>query len=248
LRYHWGAIDVAERGFRLRINFCKRGRLRFLSHLELVRALERMVRRAQLPYAVSRGYNTHMRYAPGPALPVGTSGLDEYFDVWLTEYLESGAALRRLQEVCVEGLDVIGTAYADPRAKGLQATHVHEVYEMVLEVEELSAADVAARLAEVIAVGSLTVARKKKQKTYDLTQLIEQIPEVRALPGVTRGNGARDDAALPAQFAITLKLRAGEQGSIRPEVLLRAALEDAPTWRLLTITRTHLYEDAQTDV
>ena len=35
--------------------FRKSGRLRFLSHLELARALERSVRRAGLPYAVTQG-------------------------------------------------------------------------------------------------------------------------------------------------------------------------------------------------
>ena len=47
--------------FRLRVTFHETGRLAMLSHLELARALERAVRRAQLPFAVSQGFSPHMR-------------------------------------------------------------------------------------------------------------------------------------------------------------------------------------------
>ena len=60
-----------KRLFRLRVTFCKQGRLALLSHLEVARALERAVRRAGLPYAVSQGFSPHMKIAFGAALPWG---------------------------------------------------------------------------------------------------------------------------------------------------------------------------------
>jgi radical SAM-linked protein len=234
--------------FRLRINFQKRGRLRLLSHLELVRALERAIRRAQLPFATSKGFNVHMRYAPGPALPVGTVGLDEYFDVWLTEYLDPDLAYLRLRAASVEDLGILAVAYVDPRAKGLQATHVHEVYEIVLDVgardaaettdglgavevsDALGIAEVTDALVRLVAGGSLTVKRKNKSKVYDLTQMVERMPEVCGDPKTST-------------ILITLYLKANEQGSIRPEALMRAALDDAVGWAMRSTTRTRLYED-----
>ena len=53
--------------FRLRLTFAKQGRLAMLSHLEVARALERTVRRAGLPYAVSQGFSPHMLIAFGAA-------------------------------------------------------------------------------------------------------------------------------------------------------------------------------------
>ncbi|MDR3307856.1 MAG: TIGR03936 family radical SAM-associated protein, partial [Coriobacteriales bacterium] len=108
-----------EGSFRLRINYRKAGRLRFLSHLEVVRALERTIRRAALPYAVSQGFNVHMKHAFGPALPVGTAGLDEYLDIWLRAYLPPHEVMERLQAVCVCGLPVIGAAYVPASDKAL---------------------------------------------------------------------------------------------------------------------------------
>jgi radical SAM-linked protein len=236
--------------FRLRINFQKRGRLRLLSHLELVRAMERAIRRAQLPFVTSKGFNVHMRYAPGPALPVGTIGLDEYFDVWLTEYLDPNLACLRLRAASVEDLGILAVSYVDPRAKGLQATHTHEVYEIVLgtgpcdavgvadalsvaeAVGALSAAEATDALARLIAGGSLTVKRKNKSKVYDLTQMVERMPEARSDPET-------------GEILITLYLKANEQGSIRPEALMRAAFDNAvdQAWAVRSVTRTRLYED-----
>jgi radical SAM-linked protein len=223
---------MPDMNFRLRIDFQKRDRLRFLSHLEVVRAMERVIRRAQLPYAVSQGFNAHIRHAPGPALPVGTTGLDEHFDVWLTEYVAPATVLPRLRAARVEGLAIVGLSYVHLRAKGLQATHIHERYEVVLEADSLDEAEVLGALTRLVAGGSLTVRRKNKSKIYDLTQMVERLPEVRA-----------DVAA--GTIVVTLWLRATEQGSIRPEALLRAALGEGPGWTLRSVTRTRLYEDSE---
>lgn len=54
-----------------RIQFCKRGPVRFVGHLDLARAFDRAVRRARLPVAYTQGFNPRARIAFGPPLPVG---------------------------------------------------------------------------------------------------------------------------------------------------------------------------------
>jgi radical SAM-linked protein len=226
------ASIVADARFRLRINYRKQGRARFLSHLELVRALERMVRRARLPYIISQGFNAHMRFAPGPALPVGTEGLDEYFDVWLSAYLPHDEACARLRQASVQGLDVIGVSYVDPRLKGLQATHVREDYELLLFCPDLDASALDARLRELACQGSFVVVRKGKEKRYDLTRALARPCEVR--PGPRLGT-----------LALKLFLRADEQGSVRPSALVQAALGKAVFWKLEAASRVRLAPDSE---
>ena len=79
--------------FRLRMTFCKQGRLAMLSHLEVARALERAVRRAGLPFAVSQGFSPHMKIAFGAALPVGVGGTHELADLQMTRYVPVDEAL-----------------------------------------------------------------------------------------------------------------------------------------------------------
>ncbi|MDR1013954.1 MAG: TIGR03936 family radical SAM-associated protein [Coriobacteriales bacterium] len=221
---------MAEVRFRLRVRYRKQGRLRFLSHLEVVRAMERMVRRAQLPYAVSQGFNAHMRYAPGPALPVGTGGLEECFDVWLTAFLPCDEALARLQEAGVGDLDVVGVSYVDPRAKGLQATHVHEGYEVLLASKALTCAGLDEALHALRARGEMSVVRGGKEKRYDLTQAFDRPPEVR-------------EGTAPGLIELRLALRSVEQGSLRPAALLGAAIGSGIDWTLESVTRVRLSED-----
>ena len=43
--------------FRLRVRYGKRDRLKYLGHLEVIHTIERIVRRAGLPYAVTQGFS-----------------------------------------------------------------------------------------------------------------------------------------------------------------------------------------------
>jgi len=120
--------------FRLRIRFAKAGRLRWLSHLELTRAMERLIRRSGLPYAVTQGFNRHMRFAPGPALPVGCAGQRELFDVWLTAYIPAPQALGLLRLAAAETITILDVQYIAGKARGLQATHTISDYTVELEL------------------------------------------------------------------------------------------------------------------
>ena len=74
--------------FRLRVTFCKQGRLALLSHLEVARALERAVRRAGLPYAVSqRVLSAHEDRLRRRAARGGGRHAPECFDLLLERYV-----------------------------------------------------------------------------------------------------------------------------------------------------------------
>lgn len=66
---------------RIRIKFEKRGSIRFSSHRDVVRILQRAVAAAGIPVAYSKGFHPHMRMSFGPPLKTGWEGLDEYVDV-----------------------------------------------------------------------------------------------------------------------------------------------------------------------
>ena len=84
-------------GFKMRIKYGIYGRLAYLSHLETIRSVERIIRRAELPFAITEGFSPHMKIAFGPALPVGAGSAGEYVDVRLREYMAADEALARLQ-------------------------------------------------------------------------------------------------------------------------------------------------------
>jgi len=140
--------------FRLRVTFRETGRLAMLSHLELARALERAVRRAGLPYAVSQGFSPHMRIAFVAALPVGVGGTSEFFDLFLTDYVPPAKALAALQAASPADLMPTEACYVEPKAAAASVACPVSTYEV-----QLSAAPAALIVPETI-----TVVRKKKEK------------------------------------------------------------------------------------
>ena len=148
--------------FRLRVTFRETGRLAMLSHLELARALERAVRRAELPYAVSQGFSPHMRIAFGAALPVGVGGTSEFFDLFLTDYVAPAKALAALQEASPADLMPIEACYVEPKAAAASVACPVSTYEV-----QLSEAPVALSVPEAI-----TVVRKKKEKTLAVADFL----------------------------------------------------------------------------
>jgi radical SAM family uncharacterized protein/radical SAM-linked protein len=95
-------------GYRLR--YTKLGRVAYLSHLDLVRHLPRIFRRAGLEIAYSAGFHPHPDLSYGPALGLGIPSLGEILDVRLIDELAPDELLRRLNRVSLEGIAFTGAA------------------------------------------------------------------------------------------------------------------------------------------
>lgn len=200
---------MAPGEFRCRIAFAKRARLRFLSHLEVGHAIERGVRRAALPYAVTRGFNPHMKIAYGPALPVGTAGLRECFDVWLKAYIPAAEVLERFSSAMPEGLDPLEAAYVGAKEPSLAASCTIAVYEILISKEVDAGQKLRQALDEIVAGGEFAVEHKGKTKVFDLASSLPKEVEVRSYEG---------------GVVVEMTTRMGPEGSLRPESLVNAAL------------------------
>jgi len=203
---------VAEGEFRLRVAYVKTGRLRWLSHLEVIHALERGVRRADLPYAVTRGFAPHIKIAFGPALPVGTAGEKEYYDIWLTRYTDASRLLMSLRNAMPDGLAPISAAFVADSKSSLAATLTIARYKVEVDGKESSAEEVRAALKRFVDSGTFSMTHKGKQKVFDLA---------RSLPEETRVSESAGGSE------VELTVRIGPEGSLRPEALVRTALEAA---------------------
>lgn len=210
--------------FRLRFAYRKSGRLRFLSHLEVVRAMERSIRRAGLPYAVTKGFSPKMKVAFGPALPVGTASEREYLDVWLARYTTTEEALRRLADATPEDLAPTAARYVGSREPSLGAAATIAPYRVTLQAKGVGPHQVQAAFEDAVEKKTLAVEHKGKQKVFDLT---------RSLPKEVRVTSAGD------VLVVEMTIRMGAEGSLRPEVLTAAALSEAGLdAAVMAVTRT----------
>lgn len=182
--------------FRLRVTFRKTGRLAMLSHLEVAHALERAVRRAGLPFAVSQGFSPHMRIAFGAALPVGVGSAAEVFDLLLLEYVPPAKALSALQGASSDDLMPTSCAYVEHNALAASVAFPLSTYEV-----EFSCAP-----ERLVVPDEVRVMRKKKEKVLAVADF---------LVGDVALDGAR------ASFTLEAKAT----GSLRPDVLMRACVD-----------------------
>lgn len=101
---------------KLRLEYAKRGRLRFSSHRDFQRALERALRRSDVPMAYSAGFTPHPKISFANAAPTGTASEAEYVEISLTERCDLERVRAALDSSLPTGLDVLRVVEADAGA------------------------------------------------------------------------------------------------------------------------------------
>lgn len=150
---------------RVRIHYTKRGPLRFTSHRDFARALERALRRAHIPMAYSSGFNPHPRVSYLSAAPTGVASEAEYAELALRETVDPEWLVAALDKALPPGLDVCDGVIARVGgfADRLEVSSWRVELEGVSE-EELTRAVQAFLAAEVVQVTRLT---KKGNREFD---------------------------------------------------------------------------------
>jgi radical SAM-linked protein len=81
--------------------------MRFASHLDVARAFERGVRRAELPIAYSAGFTPHPKISYAGGAPTGVASEAEYLSLGLTSPVAADDARDRLNAALPDGIEVI---------------------------------------------------------------------------------------------------------------------------------------------
>src|SRR5262245_32450285 len=91
---------------KFRIRFRKAGDLRFLSHHDLLRLFERMLRRAGLPFRSTEGFHPKPKMAFASALALGIIGHEEVLEIEFEGTLDPALIQQALTAQAPEGLEV----------------------------------------------------------------------------------------------------------------------------------------------
>ena len=92
---------------KVRVKFKKYGVMKFIGHLDVMRYFQKALRRADIPVAFTKGFSPHMVMSFANPLGVGLTSDGEYFDLEITRPLSTKEAVKRLNEVMVEGMEVL---------------------------------------------------------------------------------------------------------------------------------------------
>ena len=183
--------------FPYRLRFSKTGKLRFLSHHDLMRLFERAMRRSGLPLRMTEGYNPHPILSFPTALGLGIESLDEILEFELSAWNAPAKIEAQLGAQLPEGIKLIKVeAFA---RKDRSAVEFVE-YEARFPV----ATDPSAGVKAFLAKPELWIERKsdKGSKKVELRRYVIAI--------VTEPGRA------------LLRIRITDQGTAKPEEVLRS--------------------------
>ena len=121
---------------RVRIWFSKQGRLKFIGHKDLLRTLEALFRRAQLPLAMSNGFHPKVRMSFPSALALGYESTDEVLELEMNESAEpvdTDVLLADLNRQSLEGLTFLSARLLKEEEK--KASLAASVFQMTIPSE-----------------------------------------------------------------------------------------------------------------
>lgn len=121
---------------KLRLQITKERDIRFISHLEYVRTIERAIRRAKLPAAYSEGFNPHMKFSLASALGVGVVSYTEFVEIELYEDVDVRVAAEALAKALPRGIRVLMVDHVDNHHAALMAEAAGAGYRVTLPYTE----------------------------------------------------------------------------------------------------------------
>ncbi len=195
----------------IRLEFKKFGGLKYISHLDLQRALLRFIKRANIPIRYTEGFNPHPKIVFALTMSVGMESECELVDIYLardpsdpeTPVMTPDEFIRLLSEILPNGLEIVSASFPEKSFSDI----VTADYTVTLDKkndEELSSF-VVETFSDKVEILKKT---KSGEKLIDITPLIEE------LSATDEGNACIIKARLSA--------RQGEY--LNPEMLVKGLL------------------------
>lgn len=193
---------------KIRARIAKGEAVRFISHLDFAGALEKAVRRANLPLVLSSGFTPRLKISFASALALGATSEAEYADFELQERIPATEFTYRLNQQLPEGIKILAASQVPDNTPALMAQVSAASYRVTGKVQidddKLLASlwDEFLRQEHII----ITKSSKRKKGQVDIRSLILK---TRLFSG--EGNSSWD-----------LLVSSGQKGNLRPEELLQA--------------------------
>jgi radical SAM-linked protein len=187
---------------RVRVRFTKLDDLRWISHRDLMRTWERLLRRAGVSLSMTEGFHPKPRMNFPSALAVGVAGLEELLEVDFAENYTAEALRSLLGPQLPLGMQLVEIdVLPAPDRKANVKSVTFEI-----EIPDARHAALQARIAWLLAESTICIEREGRKAPLDLRPLVDSL----ILEGKT----------------FRMRLLVDREGSARPREVL-AALEVA---------------------
>lgn len=113
-------VQVSNTPINLRVRFNKIGSLQYISHLDLVRTMHKVIVRAKLPLWYTEGFNPKPKMVFAAPLSIGTESYAEFVDIRLSERMSPDEALANLNRNMTSEFQAIEAYYPERKLTELK--------------------------------------------------------------------------------------------------------------------------------
>lgn len=159
-------VQINNSPINLRVKFQKIGNLQYVSHLDLVRTMNKIIVRAELPLWYTEGFNPKPKIVFAAPLSIGTESVTEFVDIRLFEKISPEEALERINRNTTEELKALSAYYPDSKMTELKW------FSYTVKIKTDSANKALAELCQkALLADKLEVEKKTKSKELVLTDI-----------------------------------------------------------------------------
>jgi len=194
---------------KIRVKFAKRGAMKWIGHLDMMRYFQKAIRRAGVDIVYSEGFSPHQKMSFAAPLGVGILSEGEYFDIEVHSSNSSKEMIKRFNQTMAEGVEILSWKRLPDQAKNAMSLVAAADYQIFFregaqpeKEEEFWNGLLDFMQSEQIEIRKKT---KKGERNLDLKPLIYQADR--------------------KENALFLRISTGSSDHIKPELILQAYYE-----------------------
>lgn len=208
----------------VRLFYTKTGSAKYISHLDVMRAFQRALKRSKIDFWYTEGFHPHLYLTFALPLSLGYESISETVDFRLVSPLSYEEVVGRINAVLPVGFKAVAAAKPVMDAKKIRFAD----YKISFAVPEKDPEEVLAVWYRCFSRESITVIKKTKRGESK----IDLAPHIK-LSKLEHSDG---------RFSLEAKLAAGTELNINPELLFEAFRNFSETKpEDISVTRTAVY-------
>ncbi len=185
----------------LRAVYAKYGTAKYCSHLDLMRTMQRAIKRSGIPIWYTEGFNPHIYLNFPVALPLGTESRVEPMDFSIVEECDLGELKDKLNSAMPSGLEIISIA---PQV--MKNTDVFSAeYDVSVYADGYSGEELAGKMNEFLSADTIEIHKRSKKKGE---VIVDIKPSVDIMSMTPDGKMLNMHMKLPAGNAFNLNVNA----------------------------------------
>lgn len=161
------------------IKFTKEPEIKFVAHLDFMRTIQRIVRRANLPAVYSKGFNPHMSLSLAQPLAVGVYSTGDYLDVDLDAYVNPEEMINKLNNCSPLGIKFLHAAEVKTQEgrKVPQSMALIDAARYTIKIKCIEGSNYEDEFKKVLGKNSWVTTKKSKKgsKEVDIKPMIKDL-------------------------------------------------------------------------